>query len=298
MDKPTAEIVLGSIDNPVLPFFSPDGQWIGYWSLADRELKKISVGGGTPVTLCNVDYFTGASWNADNTIVYGASISEILRVSGEGGTPETLFKSGNIEVVAFPQILPEKNWVLFTSITGKEEQIVVQSLESEVRKKLIQGKAGRYLPTGHIVYGSGNNLFAAAFDLDSLELSGSPALIIEGIAGGSTSESPQFAVSDSGTLAYISGIGSSSRLNQRILVWVDRQGNEIPIPVPPGVYFGPRTSPDGTQIALTVDSGQNTDIYIWDTVRENLRQLTFNEADEAGLLYSNNSYFRTWPDVH
>ena len=32
------------------PFFSPDGQWIGFF--ADGKMKKISVQGGAPVTLC------------------------------------------------------------------------------------------------------------------------------------------------------------------------------------------------------------------------------------------------------
>ena len=56
---------------PYNPFFSPDGQWIGF--VTRTELKKVPVRGGSAITLCAVDRSRGASWGADGTIVFAAS---------------------------------------------------------------------------------------------------------------------------------------------------------------------------------------------------------------------------------
>ena len=53
---------------PPAPFFSPDGQWIGFF--AGGKLNKISVEGGAVVPLGDVDgIFDGASWGEDGSIV-------------------------------------------------------------------------------------------------------------------------------------------------------------------------------------------------------------------------------------
>ena len=66
------------------PFFSPDGQWIGFWQ--NGELKKVAITGGAPVKLCDMQATWGASWSADDTIVFGRGPAGIWRVSGQGGT--------------------------------------------------------------------------------------------------------------------------------------------------------------------------------------------------------------------
>jgi serine/threonine protein kinase len=286
MDNLNARFIPGTDENPQQPFFSPDGKWIGYYSAPDQELKKISISGGAPVALCNTENFTGAKWYSNKTIVYGGSLNEIMRVPENGGTPELLIKAVDIGYGVLPQILPDGKSVLFTIITGKEDRIVVQSLESGEQKELFSGRSAQYLSTGHIVYGLGDSLFAVSFDLKRLEVSGSPILIAEGIAGSLRSDLPQYAVSDSGTLAYITGTMGSTKVNQRVLVWVDGEGKEEPLPAPADAYFGPRISPDGTKLVVTIDSGRNSDIHIWDMIRENFMQLTFNEADEDDPLWT------------
>ena len=77
-------------------------------------------------------------------------------------------------------------------------------------------------------------------------------------------ESNQYAISDAGTLAYIPGVfaGSLEADEGRTLVWVDRNGREESIPVPPRSYSYARVSPDGTELALMV-VGENAGIYTW-----------------------------------
>ena len=80
------------------------------------------------------------------------------------------------------------------------------------------------------------------------------------------------ALAHDGTLAYVAaGAGSGIA---RTLVWVDRQGHETPIAVPPRVYSSPRISPDGTRVAVTATVDQDVDIWLGDLIRATLTRVT------------------------
>ena len=138
------------------PFFSPDGQWIAFFS--GNKLKKVSVRGGAAVTLCDAPNGRGGSWGEDGTIVLAPEIySGLSRVSSAGGTREavsTLDKEKGETTHRWPQVLPGGKAVLFTvGIGSTDGNIEVQSLETGERKTLqLGGFYGRYLPTGHLVY--------------------------------------------------------------------------------------------------------------------------------------------------
>jgi len=284
------------------PFFSPDGQWIGYWSRSENKLKKVAISGGTPVALCDTGMtFNGGNWDSDNTIVYADSRSgDILRISANGGTPESLMKGIPVKTQegvspSAPQMLPDGKTILFSNLLdrmGSNSQIVVQSLKSGERKIVIEsGSDARYLPTGHIVYwlltDDTWSLFAVPFDLDKLEVTGGPVSMLEDVEA--------CAFSDSGTLVYVTGmvggggtvaesLGFAPQSNQRTLVWVDRKGKEEPLAAQPNEYCSPTISPDGTKVAITIGySGGSADIWIWDIVRETMTRLTFNGAGEYPL---------------
>jgi len=278
MDEINAKLLPGTGGAYQRPCFSPDGKWISFFSSTDNKLKKIATIGGAPVTLMDASTFGYLGWSADDTIIYGDR--DIMRVSVNGGTPEQLLKvAENDLAIADPQILLDGKSVLFTRfITTTQSKIMVQSLKSGERKELFEGNQGKYLPSGHIVYGVGNSLFAVRFDINTLKVIGGAVPVVEGVL--QNGAILQFAVSDSGTLIYIpvtsSGITAS---DQRILVWVDRKGKEEPLAFQPSAYHSPRISPsDGTKVAMTIYSGEKSDIWIWDIVRETMSRLTFNEA--------------------
>jgi Tol biopolymer transport system component len=160
----------------------------------------------------------------------------------------------------------------------------VESIESGVQKELFPGDTARYLPTGHIIYAVENNLFAVPFDLGKLEVTDGPIPMQEGILRGGGA--PQYDVSDSGTLVYMPLSGDLGVYYERTLVWVDSSGKEESIATPPDFYFHPRVSPDGTQVAVCSIGEGNTDIYIWNLVRETLTRLTFDPAEEDFPLWS------------
>ena len=195
---------LPATDNATSPSFSPDGQWIIYFSPADRQLKKISIDGGAPVIICEVDRFTGASWTGNDTIVY-ADLRGIMTVSAEGGTPELLIDPEEGSVEYFAQLLPDGESLLYSAfVRGSEgDRVVVRSLESDARKVVISnGIDARYVPTGHILYSIEDVLYAVAFDAASWNVTSGPVPILEGIWN---TGSAIYAVSSEGTLVYVPG---------------------------------------------------------------------------------------------
>jgi serine/threonine-protein kinase len=282
----------------VSPFFSPDGEWIGFWQTG--QLKKVSVSGGPPVALCEWAIPFSAAWEADGTILFSKGRDGIWRVPDGGGQPTQVIKLDRAkdESAEMPQALPKRDIVLFTLTSGDTvqssqgraltAQIVAQSVTSGERTVLVNGATGgRYLSTGHLLYMREGTLLAQPFDVDRLVTSGNPVPLIEGVSGsraqgGVTAAgfgaAALYSVSRDGVLAYVPVIKASS---ERTLVWVDRQGKETPIPAPARAYVYPRISPDGSRIVVDARD-QDVDIHIWDLARQTLTRLTFDpNADIA-----------------
>lgn len=283
MDELDAKIIPGTGENPQKPFFSPDGKWVGY--VAGNQLKKIAISGGAPSVITEASTIGYIDWQTDDTNVFSQPGTGIMRISANGGNPEAIVKAEN-ELIISPQILPDGKSVLYTSLSLASTNIYsicVQSLESGERRELFPGNTARYLPTGHIVYAVDNDLFAIRFDPDKLEVISGPVSVVEGIFSGAA---PQYAVSNSGTLIYMPGTSADAGASARTLVWVDRNGKEEPIAVPPDLYSHPRISPDGRLVALTVGNITDSDIWIWDLVRKNLSPLTRDPSPDAVPLWT------------
>jgi serine/threonine protein kinase/dipeptidyl aminopeptidase/acylaminoacyl peptidase len=278
MDEKVAKLISGTEGESIEPFFSPDGQWIGYFSSADGELKKIPARGGAPVVLCAAREVLGASWREDETIVFGQPPNEIMRISAGGGSPESLAKLKTGYFIVLPQLLPGGRSVLYTSLEAGGGLIRAQPLKAGEAKDLFKGYGAQYLPTGHIVYILNDNILAVRFDPDRLEVIGGPVSVVEGAS--------DIAVSDSGTLAYLPQAFPEIPYNRRTLVWVDREGKEEAIAAEPGTYITPRISPDGKRIALSVQVRDKVDIWTWDLSRRSLTKLTFDDGAEVSPLWT------------
>ncbi len=278
-----------SATGPYNPFFSPDGQWLGF--VTRTELKKVPVRGGSPITLCSLDRNRGSSWGADGTIVFSRTPGgPLFRVSSSGGEPEaitTLDEQAGERSHRWPQVLPGGKAVLFTSMAGENNfdlaKIEVLDLETRQRKVVHQGGSyGRYLPSGHIVYYFQGTLFGFPFDLSRLEPAGSVTPLVENLAGGRSEGGAQFSVADDGTLIYSSGDAEATTT----LVWVDRQGRATPLWDTPQDYQSPTLSPDGTLLAVALEAEGNTDIWIYDIERHVPTRLTFTEGDDTDPIWS------------
>ena len=269
----TARAIPGTNTGAEHPAFSPDGTSIVFSSRAEAVLKRIALTGGAPVTICPAGAVLGLSWAHDGSILFAQEQGTrgVLRVSADGGTPAVVIDVKGREQAHGPQLLPDGEHVLFTLATGTgasrwdNAQIVVQSLKSGARKTLVTGGTdGRYLVSGHLVYGLGGVLLAVAFDHRSLALTGGPIAVIEGVrSSGSISGSMQFSVSDTGSLVYLPGrVGAAG--NPLELAFADRTGRVERLTLPANSYAAPRASPDGTSLALGIDDGKVSDIWIYE----------------------------------
>jgi serine/threonine-protein kinase len=272
------------------PFFSPDSRWIGFFD--GFEIKKVSVTGGGPVTVCRFSGLPrGASWGDDNTIVFATNdpSTGLWRVSAGGGEPIALTKpdvSQHEGDHVFPSVLPGNRGVLFTisqPSQPEDAQVGVLDLKSGQRKTLIPGGSdAEYVASGHVIYAAGGTLRAARFDLAKLEVVGDPVPIVDHVMvapGGAVN----YTVSRSGTLVYVPG--EASLRVARSLIWVDRKGRETPINTPLRAYTAGRLSPDGTRIALDIRDQEN-DLWIWDLARATLTRLTFGPATEQAPVWT------------
>ena len=257
-------------------FFSPESQWIGFRS--GGSIRKVSVSGGAPVSLTETDgVLWGASWGDDDTILFGQGAEGIWRVSGAGGTAEQVITVGAGEEAHDPQMLPGNEAVLFTLRPGgqswDEAQIVVQDLATGQRSVLIEGREARYVSTGHLLYGFNGVLLAVPFDPGTRQLTGGPVSVVEGVgASPRLGGAVQYALTTDGSLAYIPGaVGEFS--SSRSLVWVQRDGQEEPLPLPPRPYDWVRVSPDGNRVAIAI-ADEGTDIWISELARGTLIRLT------------------------
>jgi eukaryotic-like serine/threonine-protein kinase len=270
---------LSGTENALMPFFSPDGQWLGFF--ADGKLKKVSVQGGAPVALCDVPSGRGGSWSEDGSIVFAPDIrAALLQVPATGGTPQqltTLDKPSGEVTQRWPQALLGGKAVLFTSNTHggvyEDADIVVYSIASRQRKVVQHGGFyGRYVPTGHVVYMHEGTLFAVPFDLNRLEVTGSPAPLVEGMRADPGDGAAHFSFSQTGNLAYVPGRSVAQNLS---IFWMDRLGKLTPLRETPGDYLRPAFSPDGKRLALQINDGKRSDIWVYEWARDTLTRLTF-----------------------
>ena len=278
MDSLEAKAIPGT-EGASEPFFSPDGQWIGFF--AQGKLRKVSVNGGSSQTLSDAPYPVGGSWGPDDTIYFAPSnLSGLWKIPASGGKPEEVSKldrSMGEFSHRWPQILPGGKAVLFTIYTGPgwdERHIAVLVLATGERRILVKGgNTGRYVTTGHLVYSRAGTLMAVPFDLARLEVSNRPPTPIGEIVS-EHSEGAHYAVSDSGSLAYLPD--TPQRLDHR-LAWVDQNGNSEPLQLPLRPYENPRLSPDGRRIAVQVEEA-TIGIWVYDLSRATLTRLTTPDA--------------------
>ena len=293
---------LDSAPRSWLAGFSPDGRYLMLWEGMSSVLKKAALSGGAPVVFAKCDYAFRGDWAADNYYYWtDGYFGPIIRTPASGGNAEKVTQL-NLEkqerAHRDARMLPGgKALTLTVSYGGIESfddaRIDAYTLDSKRRKTLVQGGfSARYSPSGHLVYARGGDLYAVPFDAGSLEVTGSPAKVAEGVFMSTNSGSAYFDVSTAGALAYAAGKAEGG---DRTLVWVDRHGKETSLPLPVRSYLFPRVSPDGRQIAFEVE-GVNHDLYTYDPEREVTTKMTTDGVSHAPVWTPDGKRlaFRSW----
>ncbi len=262
LDEFVATAIPGT-EGASFPFFSPNGQWLGFF--AGGEIRKVPVSGGATLKVCDgTGLANGATWGPDNMIVFSSLESGLSIVSADSGVPELLTQPDprNGEVThGSPRYLPDGSGVLFTVHRAPEPSVALLSLETREWVTLFEGGAGaRWSPTGHLLLGRNGTILAVPFDLTRGVIDGSPVPVLEGVYTSQFSV-PYFSVSANGSLLYV-----PSRRNET-MVWADAAGSVSPLSVDPDTYEHPRVSPDGRHVAFDIGPGDRRDIWVFDTVR-------------------------------
>jgi serine/threonine-protein kinase len=266
MDNKNAVLLSGAGAADV-PFFSPDGQWIGFFG--DGKLKKISVRGGAAIALCDVTGYRGGTWSEDGTIVFPTQFtSPLFRVSAAGGTPQevTHLDAGRSEIThRWPQFLPGGKALLFTASADnnffEHAKVEAASLDNGVGKVLVENAYfGRYLAGGYLAYVSQGTLFVVPFDAKALKITGAAIPVLQGVDADLSNGAVQLSVSQNGTAVYLSG----GKINQIMnIALLDRKGNASTLMNDQPDASSPQISPDGKRVAFQKITG----IWIHDLVR-------------------------------
>jgi eukaryotic-like serine/threonine-protein kinase len=257
LDRDSAFVLTGS-EGAYHPFFSPDGNWIGFFS--GTELRKIPTTGGSPITLTNVERPSGGVWLSDDRIlVFQQDGFQVRWIAASGGGDSVITLGTQF---ATAEVLPDREWAVGQLSSG---QLALLSLRDATLRAitrrgvfpvdsvnvadLLFGASPKYSPSKHLVFGSGDGiLMALPFDAGSQRVLGEPAPVVTGVRIEEGYGFAEFALAPDGTLVYVPGV---SQLFGHI-AYVKPGGGFDTLALPRGQYTQPRLSPDGKRLAAQV----------------------------------------------
>ncbi len=277
---------LPDTEGATAPFFSPDGQWLGYF--VGGRVQKMAVSGGPSQPVCDtpVSGLGSAAWADDGSILVPSTNGSLMRAAPSGGKCEEIVKPDATRgELLEPESLPGGKGILFASLGGfqaSQAHIAVLDLKTGKSQVIIsQGTNPRYVEPGFIVFGRSGAILAAPFDPRGLKLLGQPVPVVERVMPDSASGIEQFAVSRSGALAYVAG--ERTAVKRRVMM-ADRKGVSTTVTSDASSYEDLSLSPDGREIAMTVE-GASWNIWVYHLDRGTLTRLTF-ENDNRDPLWT------------
>ena len=292
MDRGETSPIAGT-EQALSPFFSPDGEMVAF--ARDGSLLRIGVRGGSATTICAgcAPGFLGGAWAEDGTIVFarGGGGGGLLRLRQDGQISPVTSRADGESRHGFPSILPG-GAVIFTAYHDGNvpADIVVMDPKTGQRRVLVRGgHQPRYVPPGYLVFSTAGALHAVRFDLSRLEVVGTPVPVVDRVIT-KTTGGTDFAVSRNGSLLYASGDPVTP---VDTFAWVDRDGREEAIRVPPHVYVMVRVSPDG-QYAVFDARDEDFDLWLWDFRRRTMERLTSQPESDGYPVWSRNENRRLY----
>ena len=264
-------------------FFSPDGEWIGFW--AGQKLRKIPTRGGPVEIIAETAQFAGAAWASDGSIYYG-SVGAVRRVAATGETPEEVTElDGDRGEVSheYPQLLNDETALLFEVTSGgSAPAVAVQDLSTGRRQIVLEDAAfPRFSESGHLTFLRSGAVFAAAFDARRWRIKGTPVAVLEDVLVTQAFDSAQFSFATDGTMVFVPR-GANRR---RRVESIDRTGSVEPVLDTPRNYYMPRVSPQGNRLAVNILSEGTYDVWVLDLVRGTLSRLT-TKGSNLGACWS------------
>jgi serine/threonine protein kinase len=269
---------LAGTEDASKPFWSPDGQYLGF--VADGKLKKVSASGGNSQILADgvASESGGGTWNSDGTILFCKERSgAIYRVAASGGevSPATKLKQTEHSHDE-PFFLPDGKHFLYASTSSSYSRAIKVGELGKPEQDgvtVVPGQMPQFA-SGRLLFSRDGRLMVQAFDATTWKVSGEPQIL---------GDARYFSVSTNGVLAYHE---SSAESELKIF---DRNGNLVATPGPLALYDVPRFSPDGKSVAVTVTDPKSGTDDIW--------VYAVAGGQPARITYGPNDSFPAWsPD--
>jgi serine/threonine protein kinase/Tol biopolymer transport system component len=293
IDSMTAQAVPGTEDATYV-FWSPDSAYLAFF--VPGKLKKVALAGGPAQTICDAADGRGGTWNSDGVIVYSPGPGRALeRVSAAGGAPSTLTKVAlHDEGQRYPKFLPDNKHFLYLVNFGKPEDngINIGSLDGSPPVRILSDDSSAEYASldasggnGLLLFRREGTLMGVPFDLRRLRINGDVFPIAEGVGVAGNTQSAAFSVSNTGMLAYGSGL---INLGGRELAWMDRTGKRLGGVGQPGQITNPLLSPDEKEILFSLFNvaGDASDLWLLDVARGVPSRVTFRAGISGDGIWS------------
>jgi Tol biopolymer transport system component len=283
LDSVRAQPLAGTEDAQ-FPFWAPDGRSIGFF--AKGKLNRIDANGGPVLALADASNARGGSWSSLGVIVFAPNTGGALRkVSGAGGAVSDAGKLNSGETTQrWPWFLPDgKHFVFAAGPAGLTRRAIrVGSLDSTESTKLLEADSGAVYSARYLLFLRGDTLTAQPFDPRNLRLSGEALPVVEHVQGGQTLtlSYAAFSASVSGLLAYAGGSAEFE------LGWFDRKGNRVSSLGEAAQFNRLNLSPDNKNLAVSIPTGSNTDIWLYDVARGLPTRFTSDPASDFEAVWS------------
>ena len=262
LESPASEVVPHT-DGASFPFWSPDGQHIGFF--ADGRLKHVAIATREIRDLAPAPNGLGGTWNARGDIVFAPDRgAPLMRTSAAGGDVVAVTEVGQgfHEGHAWPEFLPDGRHLLYTDCSNRASRygIYVHDLGAGTSRRVLAAYSrASYSSAGFLLYVKGS-LLAQAFDLDRLEVRGEPTAVAHRVLQwGDLSYHADFSVSRDGVI-----VARTAAEERNKLVWIDRRSGQVVGTVGTAGYnSNPTLSPDGKTLAVTVHEDEADRDRIW-----------------------------------
>jgi serine/threonine-protein kinase len=222
------------------------------------------------------------AWSPGGEIVFTSWGNELKRVAAGGGVPTAVFPARNEVERVWQTFLPDGRRFLFLqrdyADTKPLRQLRLGSLDGGLDQEVMSLNSNAlYAPSGHLVFWQDGNLRAQRVDSQRLAVSGESRVIAPGVQFNPSTGMGAFSLSGT-TLVYREG----GLLLGDELVRVSRSGEELGPVGPPGNYYRPRLSPDGSRVAVDrSDETNRGDIWIYEIDRGTGTRLSAAPEDES-----------------
>ncbi|MCL1592985.1 MAG: serine/threonine-protein kinase [Actinomycetia bacterium] len=291
LESEKAQLLAGT-EGATFPFWSPDGRQLAFF--VGGKLKKLSLDGGAPITICDAPDGRGGSWNQYGQILLAPGTeSPIHLVPAAGGTPSPITKldpaRANETTHRYPVFLPDGKSYLFlrashsAASSDPGNSIWVGYLDSAETYEIMHSPSNAAYARGHLFWVNDGFLMARPFDPASRKLTGDAFPVGEDILLVPTYWRGAFGVSNAGILAFQHGFAL-----RKILTWFDREGNRIDSMEQVGLFGHIRLSPAGDRLAasLSDENSGGADIWVFDVRRKVASRLTFSEGNDTHPVWS------------